>query len=61
MADGYQVVDIGPDGRSIGSPFYAAEQETIKEMGASKVKIKKFGNGGSVSEMRGRLAMSGGC
>lgn len=60
IASGYKVVDIGTDGRPVGSAFYKAEQEAIKEMGASKVTLKKFANGETVAEMRTRIAR-GGC
>jgi hypothetical protein len=55
IAQGYKVVDIGGDGRIIPSEFYKAEQEAIKEMGVSKIKLKKFGNGETVAEMRARV------
>lgn len=55
IAKGYQVVDIGPDGRPVRSQFYIAEQEAIREMGASKVTLKKFPGGESVGEMRARV------
>jgi RHS repeat-associated protein len=55
IAQGYQVVDIGPDGRPVRSEFYRAEQEAIREMGASKVTLKKLPNGETVGDMRARV------
>jgi RHS repeat-associated protein len=61
IAEGYKVVDIGPDGRAIRSPFYTAEQQAIRELGVGKTKLKKFATGETVAGMRGRVAGSGGC
>jgi hypothetical protein len=61
IASGYQVVDIGPDGRPGGSAFYAAEHEAIKETGARKTTLKKFGNGETVQDMRSRVSGRAGC
>lgn len=55
IANGYQVVDIGPDGRPVRSPFYLAEQEAIREMGAAKMTLKKLPGGETVAEMRARI------
>jgi RHS repeat-associated protein len=55
IKQGYQVVDIGGDGRADPSRFYAAEQEAVREAGAAKATLKKFKNGETVAEMRGRV------
>jgi hypothetical protein len=55
IAQGYTVVDIGPDGRLKGSDYYKVEQEAIKEMGVSRIKLKKFANGETVADMRARV------
>jgi hypothetical protein len=57
IRQGYQVVDIGPDGRATPSRFYLAEQEAIRETGASKATLKKFENGETVAEMRQRVCL----
>ena len=54
---GYQVVDIGPDGRPVGSDFYRAEQQAVREMGAAKMTIRKFPNDENVADMRTRLCI----
>jgi RHS repeat-associated protein len=51
----YPVVDVGPDGRSPPSRFYLAELKAIKEAKVPKTTLKKFENGETVAEMRGRL------
>ncbi|AVR97446.1 DUF6861 domain-containing protein [Pseudoduganella armeniaca] len=55
IANGYQVVDIGPDGRSQPSRFYEAELEAVRESNHSKATLKKFGSGETVQEMRARV------
>ncbi len=55
IAAGYQVVDIGPDGRPVPSEFYKAEQAALREMGATKMTLKKFPNGETVGDMRARV------
>ena len=52
---GYKVVDIGPDGRTNPSRFYAAELEAVKEKGAAKITLKKFASGETVAGMRQRI------
>lgn len=58
IAAGYKVIDIGSDGRSEPSRFYQAELEAIKESHAIRIRLKKFSNGESISQMRSRI---GGC
>ena len=56
ISEGYTIVDIGSDGRSVPSRFYAAELEAISESGAARVRLKKFGNGETVAQMRSRIS-----
>lgn len=55
IRQGYQVVDIGPDGRAEPSEFYKAEREAVREMNAAKMTLKKLPNGETVGEMRTRI------
>jgi hypothetical protein len=55
IVKGYQVVDIGPDGRSQPSRFYEAELEAVRESNHSKAALKKFGSAETVQEMRARV------
>jgi RHS repeat-associated protein len=55
IAAGYHVVDIGTDGRPVRSKFYEAEQEAIKEMKATRTRLRKFANGETVDQMRARV------
>lgn len=52
---GYEVVDIGPDGRSNPSRFYAAELEAVREKGVTKITLKKFASGETVAGMRQQI------
>lgn len=55
IAEGYQVVDIGPDGRAQPSRVYEAELEAVRESNHSKMTLKEFSSGESVPEMRSRI------
>jgi hypothetical protein len=56
IAAGYKVVDIGPDGRPVGSRFYGAELEALRETGTSKIRLKKLPSGESIGDMRARIS-----
>lgn len=57
IENGYDIVDIGRDGRPNPSRFYDAELEALSETKGTgkRLKLKKLPSGETISEMRARI------
>ncbi len=55
VAQGYTVVDIGPDGRVQRSKFYLAELDEVAKTRGKLIKLKKMPSGESVADLRKKI------